>query len=47
MCCINGDRSSRNDIDWEVEWIREADSKQMISAVVELGMRMTCGKYLI
>jgi hypothetical protein len=37
----NGDGSSRNSIDWEVEWIRAMDGEEMMSAAVELGMGVT------
>jgi hypothetical protein len=37
----NGDRSGRNSIDWEVEWIKGTDSEGTMSATVELGMEVT------
>jgi hypothetical protein len=37
----NGDGSSRNSIDWEVEWIKGMDSEETMLVMVELGMGVT------
>jgi hypothetical protein len=37
----NSDGSGRDGIDWEVAWMEGTDGKEMMLAMVELGMEVT------
>jgi hypothetical protein len=37
----DSDGNGRDGIDWEVEWMRETDSEEMMAVAVELGMRVS------